>query len=211
MTTAHDVASPRDARPPAWADALLRRLLEPADRESLSGDLLEEYREAIVPARGRKADRWYVWQVAGFLWRASWMWGVIVGATVVIRYLSDTLAPVTYTPGVIHVRSQLMSNALMAIFALAALHAVWRTRHVRAGLLVAVASSVIGGVISIAGTGLMLAVWHDPATLRAWQTSGGLGEALYGVPLLLLPIGAITGTAGAIVGKGLAWSRRRTV
>ncbi len=38
MTADHDVALPQDARPPAWADALLRLLLKPADRESVSGD-----------------------------------------------------------------------------------------------------------------------------------------------------------------------------
>ncbi len=64
----------------------------------------------------------------------------------------------------------------MAIGALAAFRAALYAGHVRAGLLVAVASSVIGGV-----------------------------------PFLLLLIGAITGTAGAIVGKGVAWSRRRAV
>ena len=118
------------SRPPRWAEALLRLLLRPRDRESVSGDLLEEYREAIVPAGGVNGNIWYVRQVAGFLLRASWMPGVLVGLTLIIRYLFDTLAPVRYTPGVIHVRSQIMSNALLAIFALAAARAVWRTGHV---------------------------------------------------------------------------------
>jgi hypothetical protein len=50
---------------------MLRLLLKPADRESVTSDLLEEYRESIAPARGRDAHRWYVKQVGGFLWRAS--------------------------------------------------------------------------------------------------------------------------------------------
>src|SRR5688500_10263372 len=44
MKTVHS-----DARPPRWAEAILRLLLKPEDRESVSGDLLEEYRETIVP------------------------------------------------------------------------------------------------------------------------------------------------------------------
>jgi len=84
-----------NARPPQWAEALLRLLLTPKDRESVSGDLLEEYRDTIVPARGPAADRWYVWQVGSFLLRTSWGWGAVLGAALVIRYLFDTLVPVT--------------------------------------------------------------------------------------------------------------------
>ena len=63
-----------DARPPRWAETILRLLLKPVDRECVSGDLLEEYRDSIRPARGRwGADVWYVRQVAGFAWRAGWV------------------------------------------------------------------------------------------------------------------------------------------
>ena len=57
--------------PPRWAESLLCLLLEPEDRESVSGDLLEEYRQAIVPARGAGANRWYVRQVGWYLLRAT--------------------------------------------------------------------------------------------------------------------------------------------
>ena len=35
--------------PPCWAESLLRLLLPPKDRESVSGDLLEEYRDSVLP------------------------------------------------------------------------------------------------------------------------------------------------------------------
>jgi len=38
-----------DATPPAWAEAILRTVLKRADFASISGDLLEEYRETIYP------------------------------------------------------------------------------------------------------------------------------------------------------------------
>ena len=45
--------------PPAWAEALLRLVVRRGDFDAISGDLLEEYRESIHPARGRAgADRW---------------------------------------------------------------------------------------------------------------------------------------------------------
>jgi hypothetical protein len=121
-----------------------------------------------------------------------------------VRYLFDTLAPVQYTPGVIHPRSSIMSKALMLIFALTAARAVWRTRRIRSGVLVAFVSAFAGGLGSAAGTAGMLAIWHDPATLHAWQASGGLDEALWGVPLLLVPISLVTGTAGAVMSRLLA-------
>lgn len=117
-----------NARPPQWAETLLRLLLTPKDRESISGDLLEEYRDTIVPTRGRAADWWYVRQVGSFLVRAS------------------------------------------------------------------------------CGTALMLAVWHDPATLDAWRRSGGLEEAFIDVPVKVIEFGAAIGTFGALLGKGAARS-----
>src|SRR5262249_25579935 len=50
----------REARPPRWAEALLRFCLSPRDRDSVTGDLLEEYREVILPSRGRwRANFWH--------------------------------------------------------------------------------------------------------------------------------------------------------
>ena len=196
--------------PPAWADALLRLLLPPESRESVSGDLLEEFRETIVPARGRAADAWYVKQVAGFLWRACGLPGVLVAAILTVRLLFDAWAPVVYTRGLVHPRSAVMSWMLMATFAIASCWQTWRTGHLRAGVLVALAVAAIGGVLSGAGALLFIAIWHDPSTLRAIQNSGGLDEAVWAVPLLLLPIGLVTGTAGALLGKVLTWPLKRS-
>jgi hypothetical protein len=40
------------ATPPRWAETILRLTLSPADREPVSGDLREEYVEAVRPQRG---------------------------------------------------------------------------------------------------------------------------------------------------------------
>jgi hypothetical protein len=189
------------ALPPRWAEFLLRLMLPRADRESVSGDLLEEYRESIVPTLGRRADRWYVRQVAGYVWRMTWGWGALIGGILVIRYLFDSLAPVQYTAGVVHPRSAIMSYTLMAAFAFAAGWQAWRSGHVRSGMIVALLAAAFGGLLSSAGILACLAVWHDPATLRAVEGSGGFDEALWGVPLLLIPIGFVTGTTGAIAGR----------
>src|SRR5262245_25713216 len=99
------MSEPSSALPPRWAESLLRLMLPRENRDSVSGDLLEEYRESIVPALGRGADRWYVRQVAGYVLRMTWVWGALVAAILVVRYLFDSLVPVQYTPGVVHSRS----------------------------------------------------------------------------------------------------------
>jgi len=60
--------SREEVYPPAWAEAVLRVLVAPRNRDTITGDLLEEYREVIVPARSRFGARtWYVRQVVGFV------------------------------------------------------------------------------------------------------------------------------------------------
>src|SRR5205085_1777641 len=60
--------------PPAWAEAVLRLVLSAKDRETVSGDLLEAYRDSIRPTRRQPAaDCWYVRQVLGFVWRSHWL------------------------------------------------------------------------------------------------------------------------------------------
>ena len=53
--------------------------LASGDRESVSGDLFEEYRESILPALGAGANRWYARQVGGYVLRATWPWAALAG------------------------------------------------------------------------------------------------------------------------------------
>lgn len=54
--------------PPRWAEALLERLLPEHARETVVGDLREEFVESAAPKLGLAAARfWYVRQVASFL------------------------------------------------------------------------------------------------------------------------------------------------
>jgi hypothetical protein len=56
------------AMPPAWAETLLRALLPERSRDAIVGDLLEEYRESVLPAAGTlRADIRYIRQVLSFV------------------------------------------------------------------------------------------------------------------------------------------------
>ena len=196
--------SDSNLRPPRWAEALLCVLLKPEDRDSVSGDLLEEYRDTIVPRRGRAADWWYLRQVAWYLLRASWLWGTVMGSALVIRYLFDTLVP----PADYRIRASVLSWTLLAVCLLASFITTRRTRSMPAGVLASSTAATIGALLSIVGTALMLAAWHDPATLGEWRRSGGLDEAFVDVPLKIIAFGIVMGMAGAVLGKLTMRSRR---
>jgi hypothetical protein len=58
----------RTERPPVWAEVLLRTLLPQRSQDAIAGDLLEEYRESVLPAVGTfRARIWYLCQVMSFL------------------------------------------------------------------------------------------------------------------------------------------------
>lgn len=50
------MAGTQSVAPPPWAEAWLRSWLLTRDRETVSGDLLEEYRERIRPHRAPRAE-----------------------------------------------------------------------------------------------------------------------------------------------------------
>jgi len=53
--------------PPFWLECVLLFLLPPRDRETVSGDLYEEFREQKLPELGRfRASLWYMRQVLSF-------------------------------------------------------------------------------------------------------------------------------------------------
>ena len=196
MTTDHS-----NARPPRWAEALLRLLLKPKDRESVSGDLIEQYRDTIVPTLGpAAADRWYIRQVGSFLFRASWAWGAFVGGALVIRYMFDTLVP----PRDYRMRAAILSYIILAAFLLAGFSVARRMRSVRAGVLTAFTAALISSLLSIAGASVMLAILHDPVHMEELRNGGGVDEAFIGVPMKMVEIGLVVGLVGALLGKGVA-------
>ena len=192
MKTPHSDARPR------WAEAILHMLLKPHDREAVSGDLLEAYRDAIVPTRGRAAGLWYIRQVGWYLLRASWVWGTLIGSALVIRYLLDTLVP----PADYKMRASVLSWTLLGVCMLVGFLTAWRTGSMRGAMLASFTAATIGALVSILGAAMMLAVWHDPATLTEWRRSGGVDEALIDVPLTVIAFGITMGIVGAALGKG---------
>jgi hypothetical protein len=190
------------ATPPRWAESLLRAVLPASAFETIAGDLLEEYRENRHPVLGaRRADAWYVKQVAGFVARSALPWGVLLGAAIVARNALDWFLP----PLDFHTRAAVSTYFAMCLLLSVGFRAAWRSGSWLAGTVAGVATAGISAIVSIVGAGVLLAFWHDAQTLAAIAGSGGLGE-VFALPLLGLVPGLLLGTLGgsaATAGRSL--------
>jgi hypothetical protein len=170
-------------KPPEFAETLLELALPANSRETVSGDLLEEYRDARVPLFGRvRANLWYLRQVAGIFLRAYWWFGAPLVLTLVIHdifnafrdpsgasYL-ERLVPLPFPP-----------LFAVAVFFIVAGYGSWRTRR------------WAGGFVAALGTFVMLwssmAVWwaatfypfaqvqqSNPYWIQAWHWSLGRAQ-----------------------------------
>jgi hypothetical protein len=179
--------------PPVWAERVLQAFLPSRAFESVSGDLLEEYRETVFPARGRHgADRWYLSQVMGYAWRSAGVWAALFAASFLIRTAIDWRMPTTD----FHMRATVSTSLGIGIFLLAGFWAGWRTGSVRSAATVGLVSAAFAIPLQIVGDLLLVTLWHDPATLSAIRVSGGLGET-FSMPLMtVLPCVLISAVGG---------------
>lgn len=184
------------ATPPKWAEVLLRAFLTSRSFESVSGDLLEEYRESVVPARGRGgADLWYVSQVLGYGWRNAGAWATLFALAFVARTAMDWRVPTTE----FQTRSMVSTTLGVGILLLAGFWAGSRSGSSAAGAILGIVTASLAVPLQIVGAGLLLAVWHDPITLSAIRGSGGL-EEVFTMPLLTVLPGILLAGIGGLVG-----------
>jgi hypothetical protein len=175
------------AVPPAWTRALLTAALPLRDRESISGDLLEEYRESIEPQRGKTAaNRWYLRQVLNIALRAHIVWAVLFAAIFVGRAAVDAFVPVHDFSA----RSAITTYGAMAIWMTAGFTLTWRTALLRSatlgGFFAAVLASLLNYPITAALIGFIVATNNE----LAWagiQSSGGAGEMFVMPAIVLIP------------------------
>jgi hypothetical protein len=203
--------------PPRWVEAMLRSLLRPADRESISGDLLEEYRVVRRPALGAlRANAWYIKHAFSMLWHLIRPYALaLVGPSIV-------LALTVFRPGhhAVHhppvTRPMLVSLMVRGlwygsitgapgaslldalIYFWAGCHGFQRTRLITAGILAAAATSFVGMTVLFAAAAmitpdLLLAVFVNPLLL--------LIVSVY----LLVPLGyaVVLGALAGVVGRWL--------
>jgi hypothetical protein len=185
--------------PPRWAEAVLRLVLSPAHFESVSGDLLEEYREAIHPVRGRAAaDRWYEAQVLGFVARRVRVWAALFATAFIARTALDWFAP----PVDFYARSAVSTLLGVGLLLGTGGWAAMRSGSPLSGTLAGVSATAISALLSLAAVSVLLVIWHDAETLAAIRASGGISEA-FELPLVMMLPGAVLGTIGGLAGATL--------
>lgn len=185
--------------PPAWATLILRSFVPRRDADTVPGDLLEMYRDSIHPARGeRRADRWFIQQVAYIVVRRTAPWAILFAAAIVVRNAFDWFLPVHDFSA----RSLLTTKIAGNLLLVAGAWAGWRSGSIVAGPIAGFATALIAAVISTAASTAMLAVWHDPATMAAIRGSGGI-EEVFTLPYVAVALGVVLGTIGGVAGVAM--------
>lgn len=215
--------------PPRWAEALLRAVLAPRDRDTITGDLLEEYREVALPALGpRRAACWYLKQVWSLMAitttssaiRTTVMWAAAFVAVMIARMIVDALAPEDVVAFFLaqsrddfsqldYPRRWLPVLAVAAILMGASFHVARDTGRMRIGVLVSIAVAAVG----FFATSLIVLITR----LASIQISGGFYAAFaldphaprFALLIALLGLSAVLGALGATAARGLDIARPR--
>lgn len=187
------------ANPPRWVEVLLKVFLKPGDFESVSGDLLEQYRDSVYPVRGRRrADLWYVGQVLSFVSPGARLFAALFSAQFLARTALDWFQP----PLDFHTRSTVSTALAVGTLLAAGFWAAWRSESFAAGAFAGIFTTSLASITSIAGAAAMLAFWHDPQTMAAIRGSGGF-EEVFTLPVTMVFPGVVLGACGGIASAAL--------
>ena len=207
-------------RPPRWAEWMVRVLLKPRDRETVTGDLLEEYREVILPARGRlRALLWYLVQVLILV--NSVAFGIVLGTGIGVWILVDTaMAPLAEdTPLLVGS----MFGGMLVLFAVQGFAARRRGGRevdaVQAGAIAGTMTMAIFCLFGIVRVNVFLDVIRDRSDWEGliagfagsgFQSLRTYANYIYMQNLTLLPmIGAVAGAVSGAIGGLFAAIERR--
>ena len=139
--------------------------------------------------------------------RRACVWAALLTLAVIGRDALDWwLAPTTE----FYARSVVSTALAASIFAAAGLWAAARSRSLRTGVGVGVTTGLLAAIALNLISMAMLAVRHDPQTLAMIDASGGVGEVFL-LPYIVLVPGTLCASAGAGLGKAIAWSLRSRV
>lgn len=132
-------------------------------------------------------------RVLRFVSPEALVFGVLFSAQFLVRTMLDWFVPT----GNFHTRAT-VSTVLGAGTLLAAGFAgAWRSNSFRVGSISGVVTASVAAVISITVAAILLVVWHDPRTMIAIRSSGGL-EEVFSLPFMMILPGAVLGSLGAV-------------
>ncbi|HTZ73506.1 MAG TPA: hypothetical protein VMB47_06275 [Candidatus Aquilonibacter sp.] len=208
------------ALPPRWMERILRAMLKKRDRDTISGDLLEEFREDIFPTKGRiRADLWYLRQVLSLIEGASFglSLGSALGAFTTAKLM---IAPLR---GDRPIGMALLSGVILLLLSLSGFLAC----HRGGNLFDAMKAGTVAGLVAAAVVSLIYLVqlnlfFNTIRQSAGWETSldafqGSRSHNLRAFAnyysamqdFIILPVVAISGAVAATIGGLAALSGRR--
>src|SRR5436190_15476886 len=167
--------------PPDLAELILRGLLPLDMAETVSGDLVEEYRESRVLAVGKfRADLWY-WRQVGSMWLRAYWWLVV--SAVFLLVVSDVFntfrAPsgASYLDGLPRLVGAVLSPlGVVGLLGLGTAYGSWRTQRWQGGFVAALGVSVLVWVFTAIWTSATFPAFaqvqqSNPYWVQAWHWS----------------------------------------
>jgi hypothetical protein len=167
--------------PPGVAELILRGLLPLEMGETVSGDLLEEYRESRVPAVGEfRADLWY-WRQVGGMWLRAYWWLVV--SAIFLLVVSDVFntfrAPsgASYLDGLPRLVGAVLSPlVVVGLLGLTTAYGSWRTQRWQGGFVAALGVSVLVWLFTVIWTSATFRAFAqvqqaNPYWIQAWHWS----------------------------------------
>jgi hypothetical protein len=213
------------ARPPVVAEELLTLLVPPDRFESISGDLLEQYRDEKLPALGpRRAGLWYLRQVGAYFLRASWPFLLLLVAAFIARDLYNTFLN---TDSVTNARMQrLFGWVFFPSLFMAGVHGGRTTGQAAGGALIAAGTQLLVWVTVVVWTiatfhaflpvmeqrAWWIAAWHysgNGESFERWLIEDNIGGLLFGGSLFMIAA-TVLGVLGGALGTRLRPRRRRS-
>ena len=190
----------QEPNPPRWAEAVLRSLLRPSDRESISGDLLKEYRAARRPALGAPgAAAWYLKQVGSVLWHLILPCALTLAAITLVSLMVDRSSRAAYVWYGSLVQAPGLSLVHALIYSWAGYHASRRTRLIKTGMLAAAATSFVGFTVLFTAAAV-----RDPALILAPFSQPFIFVILSILLLMALSYAVLIGAVGGMIGRWVA-------
>jgi hypothetical protein len=182
------------ANPPGWAEQILRMVLPPIHRETVSGDLLELYRDDSYHARRLDRDVWYVTEVVKLVWQQNRLWIGLLSTSMLARTVIDWFVPTSD----FHARAFWSTMMGVGLAIVVGFVSGWRARSVVAAGFSGFATFAAAASVHTIGALVLIGGWHGPETLEAIRQSGGIAEAFTLPMMLTVPGGALGALAGGI-------------
>ena len=183
-----------NTNPPRWAEVALQLILKRRDRESIAGDLLEEYREVILPSRrALRRNLWYLGQIVSLLSASQQavLFGALFGGWVLILMTAVPILPVFVSHHHILYRAlsdnRLGYGGILALFVAAGFFVHQQTREIQA----AFKAGAITALVSVGGLMVIVRVVFGQR----------LGPYVLNEVAIVVALGACCGAIGGFIAK----------